>query len=177
MKEKDHRLDDYFERYGDMLFRHVRTFVDYHTAEDICQETFLRLAAHLDQVEPELVKALLLKVSKRLAYDYNKKGGRHKTKVGLGPEEMEIADVHSDTERIVIELEESREMDRVLGRLEKENPRWHDALLMRYQERMSDREIGSIMGIKASLVGQWRRRARLWLKDRYSSEEEEDQSR
>ena len=42
---------------------------------------------------------------------------------------------------------------------------------------MSDREIGSIMGIKASLVGQWRRRARLWLKDRYSSEEEEDQSR
>lgn len=176
MKEKDHRLDDYFERYGDMLFRHVRTFVDYHTAEDICQETFLRLAANLDHVEPKMVKAWLLKVSKRLAFDHRKKGGRYETRVGLGPEEMEIEDERSDTERIVIKLEESREMDRVLGRLEKEKPKWHDALLMRYQERMSDQEIGVAMGIKASLVGQWRRRARLWLKDRYSGGED-DRSR
>ena len=67
-------------------------------------------------------------------------------------------------------------MDRVLECLEREKPRWHDALLMRYLERMSDREIGIEMGIKASLVGQWRHRARLWLKDRYSREEE-DQNR
>lgn len=170
MKEPDHRLDDYIQCYGDMLFRHVRTFVDYHTAEDICQETFLRLADNLDHVKPELVKAWLQKVSKRLAFDYRKKGGRYTIRVGLGPEEMEIEDERSDTERIVLEREESRELNRILGCLEAENPRWHDALLMRYQERMSDREIGKAMGIKASLVGQWRRRARLWLKRRYSGE-------
>lgn len=173
MKEQDHRLDDYFERYGDMLFRHVRTFVDYHTAEDICQETFLRLARNLDHVKPEMVKSWLLGVSKRQALDYLKKGGRYRTRLGLNPEDLDGIDVNSDTERIVIEQEERREMDRVLECLEKEKPRWHDALLMKYQERMSDREIGIEMGIKTSLVGQWRHRARLWLKNRYARKEDE----
>ena len=35
---------------------------------------------------------------------------------------------------------------------------------------MSDRKIGRRLGIKESLVGQWRRRARVWLRDRYSRE-------
>ncbi len=174
MKEKDHQLDDYFECYKDMLYRHVCTYVDHHTAEDICQETFLRLSKNLDHVHPEMVKAWLLRVSKRLALDYLKKGGKYKTEVGFDQEEMDIIDVHSDTERMVTEAEESREKYRVLESLEREKPEWFDALLMRYQERMSDREIGEAMGVKSSLVGQWRRRARRWLMDRYSVENKEN---
>lgn len=41
---------------------------------------------------------------------------------------------------------------------------------MKYLEDMSDRRIGRRLGIKESLVGQWRRRARVWLRDRYSRE-------
>ena len=41
---------------------------------------------------------------------------------------------------------------------------------MKYLEDMSDRVIGKKLGIRESLVGQWRRRARLWLRDRYSRE-------
>ena len=67
MKEKDHRVDDYFKCYGDVTFQNICLFVDYHTAEDICQETFLRLSETLDNVNARMVKAWLLVISERLA--------------------------------------------------------------------------------------------------------------
>ena len=73
-------------------------------------------------------------------------------------------------ETMVEELEESRKKGKILKRLKIEKPEWYDVLLMKYLEDMSDRRIGRRLGIKESLVGQWRRRARVWLRDRYSRE-------
>ncbi len=172
MKEKDHRLDDYFKCYGDVTFRNICLFVDYHTAEDICQETFLRLSAHLDQVHPKMVKAWLMVVSERLAKDFLKKGGKYTTRLGLNLDEIDIADLSSDVECMVEEVEESRKKGKVLNYLKKEKPEWYDVLLMKYLENMSDRTISRKLGVKESLVGQWRHRARLWLREKYSSEYE-----
>lgn len=176
MKEKGHRLDDYFKCYGDMTFRNICLFVDYHTAEDICQETFLRLAENLDCVNSRMVKAWLIVVSERLAKDYLKKGGKHAARIGLRLDEVDLADLSSDVENMVEELEESRKKGSILKRLRKEKPEWYDVLLMKYLEDMSDRMIGRKLGIREALVGQWRRRARLWLQDRYFSEYEERDS-
>ena len=56
MNEKDHRIDDYFVQYSDMVIRNICLYVDYHTTEDLCQETFIRLCgkirAAVDQKEP-----------------------------------------------------------------------------------------------------------------------------
>ena len=90
MKEKDHRVDDYFKCYGDVTFQNICLFVDYHTAEDICQETFLRLSENLDHVNARMVKAWLLVVSERLAKDYLKKGGKYSTRVGLNLDEIDL---------------------------------------------------------------------------------------
>ena len=170
MKEKDHRVDDYFKCYGDVTFQNICLFVDYHTAEDICQETFLRLSENLDHVNARRVKAWLLVVSERLAKDYLKKGGKYSTRVGLNLDEIDLEDLSSDVENMVEELEESRKKGKILKRLKIEKPEWYDVLLMKYLEDMSDRKIGRRLGIKESLVGQWRRRARVWLRDRYSRE-------
>ncbi len=170
MKEKDHRLDDYFKCYGDITFQNICLFVDYHTAEDICQETFLRLAENLDSVNSKMVKAWLIVVSERLAKDHLKKGGKHVSRIGLELDKVDLEDLSSDVENMVEELEESRKKGRILKRLKKERPQWYDVLLMKYLEDMSDRVIGKKLGIRESLVGQWRRRARLWLRDRYSRE-------
>ena len=77
MMEKDHRLDDYFVQYKDMVIRNIYLYVDYYTAEDLCQETFIRLQKYLERVKPEKVKAWLLAVSEHLALDYLKKGGKY----------------------------------------------------------------------------------------------------
>lgn len=170
MKEKDHRLDDYFKCYGDMTIRNLCLFVDYYTAEDLCQETFVRLSENMDHVNPKTVKAWLLVVSENLAKDYLKKGGQYTTSVGLNPEQVDIEDSGSDVEKIVEEVEESRKKGKILKRLKRERPEWYDVLLMKYLENMSDRKIGKRLGITDVLVGQWRHRARRWLNDRYIGE-------
>ena len=95
MKEKDHRLDDYFKCYGDITFQNICLFVDYHTAEDICQETFLRLAENLDSVNSKMVKAWLIVVSERLAKDHLKKGGKHVSRIGLELDKVDLEDLSS----------------------------------------------------------------------------------
>lgn len=167
MNEKDHRLDDYFVRYREMVIRNISLFVDYHTAEDLCQETFIRLGENLDCVKPEKVKAWLLVVSEHLALDYLRKGGKYRTTVGLKLEQEEFIDPGSDVELIVEEREESRKRIKVLGRLKLEKRDWYDALILRYVGRMSDKEISRTKKIKKSLVGKWRQRAQEKLRKWY----------
>ena len=66
--------------------------MDDHTAEDLCQETFIRLSEDLERVEPEKMKAWLLEVSDNLTKDYLRKGGKYKVYLGLGASTGEIVD-------------------------------------------------------------------------------------
>ena len=85
MNEKDHRLDDYFVQYKDMVFRNIILYVDYHTAEDLCQETFIRLSEKREKVDHERIREWLLVVSEHLALDHLKRGGKIQTIIGLEP--------------------------------------------------------------------------------------------
>ena len=77
-EDQDQRLEEYFMKYHTMVIRNVyQRMKDYYAAEDICQETFIRLAGHLDEVPPEKVKAWLICVSDNLALDILRK---HKSK-------------------------------------------------------------------------------------------------
>ena len=170
MMEKDHRLDDYFVQYKDMVIRNIYLYVEYYTAEDLCQETFIRLQKYLERVKPEKVKAWLLAVSEHLALDYLKKGGKYTIVTGLKAEEEEPAYLCSDTEEIVLEREESRKRLKILARLKQEKWDWYDVLMLGYVGRMTDKEISIEKGIKKSLVGKWRERAQKWLREMYKKE-------
>lgn len=174
MSESYHHLDDYFVRYSKMVVRNLCLYVDYHTAQDLCQETFIRLSEHLDSVKPEKVKAWLLIVSEHLALDYLRKGGKYTTIVGLRVEREELFDLSTDTEQLVEEREESRKKFKVLSRLKKEKRELYDALILRYVGRMSDKKIGEEMGIKKSLVVKRRQRAREKLREWYKKEYPEE---
>lgn len=174
MNERDHRLDDYFMLYRTMIMKNIYVFVrDYYTAEDICQDAFARLSGNLDHVPPEKVKAWLIVVSERMAKDYLRKGGKYRrvTEVEFSDEFM--CDVSPDPLDLLIEKEERAEKKRVLGCLKHEKPQWYDALMMRHMEEMNDHEIGEELGIKASLAGKWRERAKKWMRGRYAGEDRE----
>lgn len=175
MDEKDRLLDDLFKEYRNLITRNAYLFVkDYHTAEDICQETFLRLAKHLDHVEPEKTKAWLIRVSERLALDYLKKGGKYKISVGLEGAADLTDDDYSDLSGIMEKREEYEQSGKVLRLLKKEKPQWFDAVFMSYWEDMDNHSIGKELGVKASLVSKWKERARRWLKDAYEREYPEE---
>lgn len=173
MKEKDHRLGDYFKRYKQQIMWSVFLMThDYHLSEDVCQDAFFSLWKNLNRVPAEKVGRWLFRVSERVCIDYARKGGKYKM---VFKEEIsdELAfDAEADPCSILIEKEEKEEKELVLERLRREKPLWYEALMLHYDEHMTDREIAKIMGVKASLIGKWRERTVKWLTKAY---EEEDQ--
>lgn len=176
MDKENHQFDDFFRKYRNMVTKNVYSYVeDYYTAEDICQETFIRFRQNMDRVEPEKVKIWLFQVSKRLAIDYLRKGGKNKIDVGLeGARDIPADRKHFDLSAILEEKEDRELMGSALHRLKNEKPVWYDAVLMSYVEGMDNCTIGKELGVKAFLVSKWKARARRWLNRAYEENRKRD---
>lgn len=172
MEKKNYRLDSFFLKYRDMVIRNAFLFVkDYHTSEDICQETFIRLEKNLNRVLPEKVKSWLLCVSERLSMDYLRKGGQYEMRVGLDGIELEsFVEYDSDLSCLIEKKEECEQKEKALRRLKREKPLWYEVLCMSYLENMDNISIGKELGIKPYLVSKWKERARKWLQAAYEEE-------
>lgn len=172
MKKENDRLDDFFMKYHDMVIRNAYLLVkDYYLAEDICQETFIRLGKHLDHVPPEKVKAWLIYVSGRLAVDCLRKGGKYETKIGVDETELELLIENDyDLSCLIVKKEEYEQRGKVLKQLKKEKPLWYEVICMSYLEDMDNPSIGKELGVKPSLVSKWKERGKRWLKTAYEKE-------
>lgn len=165
METEYHQLDDFFRKYRNLVIKNAYLYVkDYHAAEDICQETFIRLGQNLHRVKPENVKTWLFRVSEHLAIDYLRKGGKNKVSLDLDRIGETLPDRrYSDLSALLEEKEERELKAAALIRLRREKPVWYDTVLMSYVEEMDNQAIGEELGIKASLVSKWKERARKWL--------------
>lgn len=175
MNEKNHLLDISFVKYRTLVIRNARLFVkDYHLAEDICQETFIRLGENLDRIPPDKIRIWLIRVSERLAIDAMKKGGTYTVIPGIADGEHEGASAEdSDLSNLMVRKEEIEYRKNILGELKKERPLWYETIVMCYLEEMDNPSISRTLGVKASLIRKWKERARKWLLERYNREYEE----
>lgn len=68
------RFERYLDRYRGPIFTYVNRLVrDEATAEDIAQETFVRLYKELDRIRDETASAWLYRVARNLVTDYIRK--------------------------------------------------------------------------------------------------------
>lgn len=173
MKDKDRQLDEFFIKYRTMVFRNVYYMLnDYYAAEDICQETFLRLSRDIDRIRPGNVKSWLIRVSNNLAIDYTRKGGKYQVNVGLDESTMETAEEFwVDPVQILEKKEKCADRERVLSRLKEEKPQWYEVIVMSYLEGMDNRTIAGKLGISPMLVSKWKERGKKWLQEAYREEE------
>ncbi|MCD8242034.1 MAG: sigma-70 family RNA polymerase sigma factor [Lachnospiraceae bacterium] len=154
---------------------------DYYAAEDVCQETFIRLNARLDLVPDENVRAWLLRTSKRLALDYRRNEKRRREHLEYidadeGQEKWPVSGCF-DLSELLAEKEEIRKKRETLLLLKEQRFLWYETLLLSHVEKMRNAEIGQKIGVTASLVSKWKERAGSWLRDRlekdYLDEDEE----
>ena len=75
MSQKQERFQRYLDEYEKLVLKNINNHVHRQVAEDIAQETFLKLYKHLDELQDEQVKPWLLIVSSNIAIDYVRKGG------------------------------------------------------------------------------------------------------
>ena len=78
MSQKLERFEVYLQKYEKLVVANAGNFVDDQLAEDVAQDTFLKMYEHLDYLDDDQIKSWLIVVSGNIAKDYLKKGGKYK---------------------------------------------------------------------------------------------------
>ena len=141
-------IRDAFDRYEGPLVRYaLRLTGDLETARDVVQDTFLRLCRQRrERVESHLA-AWLFTVCRRRALDVARKLARMRP-AGSDPQVQSASG--PGQEALAEQLEET---GRVLAMLETLPPREQEIVRLKFQNGLSYREIGSVMGLSVSNVG------------------------
>lgn len=173
-EELSRQLEKYFMEYRTLVIRNAYLRVrDYHTAEDICQETFIRLSGYLDRVPPEKVKAWLICVSDHLALDVLRKYKSRDSALERMQDEAERKR-GAEPDSILEQKENFQETGMALNELRKVRPNWYEVIRLSCLEDMDARTIGKILGVRPGLINKWKERGRRWLRDTYRKKKEDE---
>ncbi len=169
MSQKLEKFHKYLNLYQKLVKVNAGKFVDEQLAEDVAQETFLKMYERLDYLKDDTVKQWLIVVSGNIAKDYVRKGGQYET----SSMEPEILMAHM--EQRVESAEESYENDEkhkaVLELLRTacellydKNPNWYYVMLDSYYMGMSSAEIAEMLKTTTGNVDVMKSRARSYLR-------------
>ena len=144
-------LEILVQRYHRMLLGYLYRFVggDRSLAEDLVQETFLRVLRQQHHTMPQSFKAWLYAIATNLARDHLRSADcRHMAAV---PEEdwLALRDPSPDPETLVLAAEQERLLVAALGQISAE---YRAALLLRYFNGLSLHEIAEALHIPLGTV-------------------------
>ena len=169
MSQKLERFEVYLQKYEKLVVANAGNYVDDQLAEDVAQDTFLKMYEHLDYLEDDKIKSWLIVVSGNIAKDYLKKGGKYKA------ESMDPVDLQFQMEARYESAEESFERSEkqkaarhllwtALNLLYEKNPNWYYIMLDSYALGMTSREIANVLDTTPGNVDVMKARARAYLK-------------
>ena len=175
MNQELDRFTKYVNLYQKLVIRNAEKIVDHQMAEDISQETFLKMIDYLEYLKDETVKAWLLVVSRNLAVDHTKKGGN----VKVYP--MEPQEIVGYVEKTCRSAEECFEMEEeqkavldLIGTaynlLYEKNPKWSYILIDSRIAGMSSAQIAKVMNTTTGNVDAMKSRARAYLRKKLGKE-------
>jgi len=165
MQRRDpNALAELYDRYGRVTFSLiVRIVRDAGTAEDLVQETFLRVwnRVHGFDAQKGSIGPWLLAVARNRAIDYLRSaGGRERNAVEY--EETDHPALYCDMERDLLSSDRVR---RVKTAVEKLSPNHRQVIELAYFEGLSQTEMAERMGQPLGTVKTWVRAALKTLRD------------
>lgn len=127
--------EELIKRYYASILRYcAKHCCDRQTAEDITQETFIKLFRGLPgYTERGRLKAYLYTIANRLCINESSR------RVPVYPLEEDLADGHND----ILQMHDRAEVDYLLGVLP---PKQKEAVILRFGEDLSYQEIAGVMG-------------------------------
>lgn len=149
-------LGIFLGRYQDSILRFVaRLLRDDDVAQDVVQETFLRVARHPKPLlKVESCHNWLLRVARNIGMDHLRRVSRHRKHAESVARHAEssLAAAAAVAEPVaVVERQELQKM--VRAEIDRLPPRQRELLLLRVQEKKSYKEIAEIAGLTATNVG------------------------
>ena len=170
--EKAYRelLDRYQRPVFSLVYRMVR---DRELAEDLAQETFVKVFNHLDRFNPKYkFSSWIFKIASNLAIDTLRKrepvtvsldGSRHaETAEEIESTRITVESKDENPEEFLEAKELGQEIERAIGML---RPDYRTAILLRHVEGRAYEEIAEVMGVPLGTVKTFIHRARGELRE------------
>ena len=164
MQRRDpNALAELYDRYGRVTFSLILRIVrDAGTAEDLVQETFLRVwnRVHGFDAQKGSIGPWLLAVARNRAIDYLRSAGGRERNVEY--EESDHPALYCDMERELLSSDKAR---RVKSAVEKLSPNHRQVIELAYFEGLSQTEMAERIGQPLGTVKTWVRAALKNLRD------------
>lgn len=164
-----HALAELYDRYGRMVYGLIlRVVSDAAVAEDLVQETFLRVWNRAGGFDSErgAIGPWLLAVARNRAIDYRRGPGR-RVQNTIELNETENPALFASVKSQAPEFDVVDNVKKALRQLE---PKQREAIELAYYEGMSQTEIAERMGHPLGTVKTWMRRALQQLRQELGSE-------
>ena len=168
-----------YDRYKDLVFKVAYSYSgDYDAAEDITQDTFLKLKIYFDSIHQTNLKAWLYTTAKHAALNYRKRAKREL--LGESGQEKISDSVRGNSEsaeEIILEAEQKREEfllhERIMTSLLKKNECWYEAIMVVYLLEVPQATAAEKMGVSLNVLYSMLHRAKEWIRKEYGVEYQE----
>ena len=157
----------YYDNRTIMYNTAVGILKDTHLAEDAVQDAFLSLAKNIEKIHNrdciEIRNYLIIIVRNAALKIYNKRKNEVITD--------DYADDILDSADVVIDTENGMVRDKVFGLIKKLEPKYGDALILKYYYDMKDKDIAASLGISLEAAKSRVLRGKKMLKEKISKED------
>ena len=166
LKRRDPQaLAELYDHYGRIVYSLVlRVVRDPGIAEDLVQETFLRVWNRIHSVDSEKgsLGAWLLAIARHRALDYLRSSAGRDRSSAVGLDETDHASLYGEMEAGLLMSDQVR---RVKAALEKMEPNYRTVMELAYFEGLSQSEMSVKMGQPLGTIKTWVRTALQCLRD------------
>ncbi|HJC90485.1 MAG TPA: sigma-70 family RNA polymerase sigma factor [Candidatus Mediterraneibacter excrementigallinarum] len=172
-------FNEIYKKYKNLVLQAAYIYSgDYTEAEDITQDTFLKLYIGYDKMRKDNIPSWLYTTAKNAALTYKKKQKRQILDCDREEDEKSVDEpaaksAEEEFLRRTLELENSELHRRIVADMRKHNPRWYDAMILVFYMELPQAKAAELMGIRVSALHAMLHRMRNWLRKKYGVEYEE----
>ena len=175
----NHEFNEIYEKYKNLVLQAAYIYSgDYTEAEDITQDTFLKLYIGYDKMRKDNIPSWLYTTAKNAALNFKKKKERQILECDRDEDTKSVDEPSTESAeeeflRKTLELENSELHRRIIADMRKHNPRWYDAMILVFYMELPQAKAAEMMGIRVQALHAMLHRMRNWLRKKYGVEYEE----
>ena len=171
-------FNEIYEKYKNLVLKVAYKYSgdDYDAAQDINQETFLKLYRDFEKLKNGNIPGWLRITARNAAINYRMKNSRELLELDNEEsriDEPAVRSIEEEFEETEARLEKSRLHRKIMAGVRKKNPRWYEAMILVYYMDVPQKDAADMMGMKLGALQTMLTRAKNWIRKTYGAEYEE----
>ena len=163
-------FDRIYQKYVDLVHYTAYSIVrDYHLAQDVCQEVFIKVYRAIERLNEKSVKGWLMVVTRLTAIDtLRKRTGRRRANPEI--EETDSYQEPFSEDRILDDYLMKEFTSQLFLALYEKNKEWYEIVMKLDVEDVPAAEVARELGISVNHLRVKHYRARAWLREKFGED-------